>query len=195
MPSTRNCIDLEKAFGRRVPRWYFGRLKWKDKEFGSTRATPRSYLGVSTTPIFCGGCSRRVQRRCSGISGPLKAYSSLRVRRWTGQTRWVDSKPMTEATLGNKKLEAWGGAIFLLPRRLLIPRWQLSSRFHHRIPCPMGQIPWAPGRELRYIFTVNTHPIVWIYLANLTHRSYKLWLIFQWIMNNTGSYSHIYHIL
>ena len=113
---------------------------WKEREFGSTWAKPRSWYlgwglkksvrdpygmclkGDNTNTIFCGGCSSWIHKKCSGIPTRLKSGASFRCKRCTWQTRPINGRPMT----GHSGLrEAWGGAILLLPWGLLILRWQL----------------------------------------------------------------------
>ena len=62
---------------------------------------------------------------------------------WTGQaSRW-----QTNERGHSGEGETWGGAILLLPWGQLILRWRLWTRFHHKMPCRMGQIQWAPAHS------------------------------------------------
>ena len=110
--------------------WSPERPKWKEWEFGSTMAQPRSwYLSRGdvlhnfgkepcgmclkcTNAVFCGGCPSCLHKKSSGISGPLKPYSSFRYKRRTGQARSKDSRIMTWVTVSGEKLgvvpSIWG---------------------------------------------------------------------------------------
>ena len=137
--------------------WSSGRLTWKERDFGSTWAKPRSwFLGQDSmcfgnpakTPVVCVSKTSTpapfsvffffswVHKRYSGIPGPLKPDPSFMCKRCTGQDRPDDGRPMTGG-------RAWGGAILLLPRGQLILRWRLWTHFHHKMPGQMGQIQWV----------------------------------------------------
>ena len=128
--------------------WSSGRPTWNEMGFWSTWTKQRpSYLGqgsmcfrilqrplfclslkaASTNSIFCGGCSSCIYKKCSGIPGPLKAGASFRCKRCTTQARQIDqTNGRGRSGLG----EAWGGAILLIPSRLLILRWRSSLPAH-----------------------------------------------------------------
>ena len=57
-------------------------------------------LGVGTH-FFCGGCSRWIHKKCSGISGTLKPQVSFICKRCTGLVMSVDGIPKTEITVGS----------------------------------------------------------------------------------------------
>ena len=110
--------------------WSSERPKWKEWEFGSITAQPRSWnLGRGdvlhkfgkepcgmclkcTNAVFCGGCPSCLHKKSSGISSPLKPYYSFRYKRRTGQARSKDSRIMTWVTVSGEKLgvvpSIWG---------------------------------------------------------------------------------------
>ena len=74
--------------------------------FRSLAKTPAACVSRAwaQTPIFCGGCSSWIHKKCSCIPGPLnpplKPDPSLRCKRCTGQAR-----PMAKVTVGREKVE------------------------------------------------------------------------------------------
>ena len=113
----RNCKSSESS----------GRLIWKESDFISTWAKPRSgYLGrclmcfrslaktlvlctsrasAHTNSIYGSGCSSWVHKRYICITGPLKPDPSFRCKWCTGQARPIDGRPMTQVTVGREKFE------------------------------------------------------------------------------------------
>ena len=125
--------------------WYLGRVWMCFRNLAKTPVPVVCLKGGRKNSIFSGGCSSWVRNKCNGILGPLKPDHSFKCKQCTGQMRWtVDGRPMTEVTVGRG--EAWGDAILLLPRGLFILMWWLWTRFHHKMPCGMGQIQRAPAR-------------------------------------------------
>ena len=143
--------------------WSSGRPTWKERDFGSTWAKPRSwYLGrgsvcfrsLAKTPVV------RVSKRRHKFhflwwffqSDPQEMQWHLAVWslvlasgvhiRWTGQTSRWQTNDRGHSGSG----EAWVGAILLLPWGLLIHRWQWWTLYYRKMPCHMGQIQWAPAR-------------------------------------------------
>ena len=49
--------------------------------------------GVGNNSIFCNGCSLWVHKKCSGITGSLKANSEFRCKRCQGIARPIDGRP------------------------------------------------------------------------------------------------------
>ena len=70
-----------------------------------------------TNSIFCGGCSSWIHKKYSVIPGTLKTDPCFRCKRYTGQARPINGRPMTRGH--SRSREAWGGAIPLLSRGLL----------------------------------------------------------------------------
>ncbi len=61
--------------------------------------------GVGTNSILCTGCSCWVHKKCSGITGILLPDPTFRCNRCSGLARPIDSRPMTEVTVGTERLE------------------------------------------------------------------------------------------
>ena len=59
----------------------------------------------SSNAIFCGGCKRWVHKKCSGIKGPLRPDPEFRCARCLGTARAIDEREVSEAEVGNEKLE------------------------------------------------------------------------------------------
>ena len=59
----------------------------------------------SSNAIFCGGCKCWVHKKCSGIKGPLRSYPEFRCARLFGTARAIDEREVSEAEVGNEKLE------------------------------------------------------------------------------------------
>ena len=59
----------------------------------------------SSNAIFCGSCKRWVHKKCSGIKGPLRPDPEFRCARCLGTARAIDEREVSEAEVGNEKLE------------------------------------------------------------------------------------------
>ena len=59
----------------------------------------------STNAILCGGCERRVHKKCSGIKGHLLPDSEFRCAQCLGTARAIDERQFLEVEVGNEKLE------------------------------------------------------------------------------------------
>ena len=64
----------------------------------------RSGVG-SSNAIFCSGCKRWVHKKCSGIKGPLRPDPEFRCTQCLGTARTIDEREVSEAEVGNEKLE------------------------------------------------------------------------------------------
>ena len=67
----------------------------------------------SSNAIFCGGCKRWVHKKCSGIKGPLRPDPEFRCTRCLGTARAIDEREVSEAEVGNEKLEVVPGFCYL----------------------------------------------------------------------------------
>ena len=59
----------------------------------------------SSNAIFCGGCKRWVNKKCSGIKGPLRSDPEFRCARCLGTARAIVEREVSEVEVGNEKLE------------------------------------------------------------------------------------------
>ena len=59
----------------------------------------------SSNAIFCGGCTRWVHKKCSGIKGPLRPDPEFRCALCLGTARAIDEREVSEVEVGNEKLE------------------------------------------------------------------------------------------
>ena len=151
--------------------WSSGRLTWKERDFRSSWAKPRSWYlgldvlkrssknlcamclkGISTNSIFCGGCSTR------NAVLFLALWSLIRCKQCTGQARPVYGRPMTEVTVGQEKLQVVPPFCYL--------RDCLSSGGH----CELASITtchvaWDKFNELLPVLTSHVFPIAsrWIW--------------------------------
>ena len=55
--------------------------------------------------IFCGGCKCWVNKKCSGIKGPLRPDPEFRCARCLGTAQAIDEREVSEVEVGNEKLE------------------------------------------------------------------------------------------
>ncbi len=61
--------------------------------------------GVGANSIFCEGCSHWVHKKCSHISGPLKADLLFRCDRCIGVARPIDGQPFDSVTIDGQKID------------------------------------------------------------------------------------------
>ena len=153
-----SSLNLWRNYNRS---WSYGRPTWKERDFGSIWAKPRSwYLGqgsmclrsLAKTSVAC--VSRAsTQILFSVVVVPVgstrNAVASLAV--WSlmpasgvnsalDRPRPVDGRLMTRVTVGREKLEVVPSFCYLL-----ILRWRLWTRYYHKMLCRRGQIQQAPA--------------------------------------------------
>ena len=117
--------------------WSPARPTWKDRDFGSTWAKPRSWYlgrasmcfrslaktsgvcikGVGTNSILSGGCSSWIHKECRGIPGCLKPDANWRCERCTGQARPINGRlsTLTRCRVGQNQWVAVRSHLPLVP--------------------------------------------------------------------------------
>ena len=114
--------------------WSSGRPTWKERDFGSTWAKPRSWY------------------LCSGIPGRLKSDASFRCKRCTGQARPIDGKLMTEVTEGWEKLK-------MVPSFCYLGDCLSSGGGCELAAITRCRVAWGKFNELLPVLTSRSFPI------------------------------------
>ena len=93
---------------------------------------------VGSNAIFCGGCKRWVNNKCSGVKGPLCPDPEFRCARCLGTARAFDEREDVE--VGNEKLKVVPEFCYFGHMLSAGLRW-LRAGCDHTLQICMGQVP------------------------------------------------------
>ena len=84
----------------------------------------------------------------------FRKVSALQLKDWElcSQAHFSKGLGRTMTKVTSEKGAAWGGAILLLPWGLLILWLQLWNRFHHKMPCHIGQLQCTPANPSQFVY-------------------------------------------